>query len=183
MTDECSKGPQPRPIPQAIVEALKSARPWQVQIDVYLEDDECDPPRFRIESCLPVCPTSTANDKILVFENNHRPGFDILFHLWDLTGKGYRFPRRPEHAIWSAKGDACPMEAAHDVFDAIRTGDDPHTGLPMLLVHNDNPGKDNGGPIRRFRYTLNVTRDDGAHYLRLDPGGDDQNGMRSFTFS
>jgi hypothetical protein len=182
MTDEHSKGPQPKLMPESLVEALKSARPWQVQIDVYLEDDESDPPVFRIESCLPLSPASTKADKILLFENNHRPGFEILFHLWDLTGKGYRFPQNAKDAIWSKIGNDCPEEEAYEVLRPIRTGDDPHSGLPMLVVFNENDKRD-GKEIGQFRYSLNVTRDGGANVVHLDPGGDDQNGMRSFGFS
>jgi hypothetical protein len=29
-------------------------KPWQIQMDVYLEDDQSNPPKFRIECPLPI---------------------------------------------------------------------------------------------------------------------------------
>src|ERR1044071_7835115 len=71
--------------------------PWLVQVDVYL--DSADPLQFHIESCLPQETRNFGgkNEKYLVFNNNCRPGFRIVFQLHDLTNPdptapGYRFP-------------------------------------------------------------------------------------------
>ena len=85
--------------------------PWKVQVDVYLEDDTTDPPTFRIESCLPSY-EEKPGDNILVFHNNGRPGFQMIFHLHDRTDKGYRFPRQESDAVWSKIGDDCPLDEA-----------------------------------------------------------------------
>jgi hypothetical protein len=173
--DEHSTGPA-QPSPMAASPAQPAQKPWSVQIDVYLESDGPNP-KFHVESCLPFDPAVTT-EKILVFRTNHRPGFDILFQLHDLTGKGYRFPKRADDGVWSKKGGTCPNTAAHEVFQPIRVIEPDRTAL---VVHNENPGDEKGGAIGKFRYTLNVTTTDGAPFLPLDPGGDDQNGARTFV--
>lgn len=158
--------------------ASRPGKPWAIDIDVYLQSDGANP-KFYIESCLPKDSTKP-DDELLIFRNNGRPGFELRFHLWDLTGKGYRFPRNKDDAVWSKVGDDdCPDSEAHEVFKPIRVVDGPDE--PMLVVHNDNPDEENGGPLRKFRYTLNVTTTGTRPYLPLDPGGDDQNGSRTFV--
>jgi hypothetical protein len=161
-------------------------KPWQVQIDVYLKND--DPVEFSIECPLEsyeVEDAKVGTKKYVVFKNNHRPGFDILFHLHDLTGKGYKFPRRPEDAVWSKIGEDCPDEAwsKHHDYDDCRVFDPSRVVMPeqlTLVVHNENDKKPDGKPIGRFSYTLNVGINGERPYIPLDPGGDDQNGARTF---
>jgi hypothetical protein len=154
-------------------------QPWQVQVDVYLEDDS-DPadPKFHIECPLPW--TDVGGEKYLRFENRCRPGFEILFHLHDLTGKGYTFPKREDEAVWSKIGNDCPDEAwgKNEVFNPQRVVQPDQL---TLVVRNDNDKKENGDPVGHFRYTLNVTLGGRKPYLHLDPGGDDQNGAKTFT--
>ena len=171
------------------VALAKPEQPWQVQIDVYLEDDQSDPPKFSIECPLPAYEVKSdpplPPKQYIRFENKHRPGFDILFHLHDLTGKGYKFPRSAEEAVWSRIGEECPDEAwsKHDgykdcmVFEPIRV---VQPDQMTLVVFNEND-KRNGAPIGRFSYTLNIGIDGQKPYLHLDPGGDDQNGARTFA--
>lgn len=167
--------------PQLVLEddsrQAPGGKPWAVEVDVYLEADT-DPPRFRIESSLPI-DTTKPDEPLLVFENNGRPGFEIRFYLYDLTEKGYRFPRDPDDAVWSTIGeDGCPTSEAHEVFKPIRVTQPNGT---MLVVENDNSER-NGGPIGKFRYTLNVTRTGSKPFLPLDPGGDDRDGPRILNF-
>lgn len=151
--------------------------PWAVEVDVYLEADT-DPPRFRVVSTLPL-ETSDPNDPILIFQNNGRPGFELRFHLYDQTERGYRFPGQEKDAVWSTIGESgCPTSAAHEVFEPIRVTEPNGT---MLVVRNDNSER-NGAPIGKFRYTLNVSRTGRAPYLHLDPAGDDQDGPRTLNF-
>lgn len=163
-------------------------KPWQIQIDVYLEDDECDPPKFSIECPLPsydVPDPKLGTKKYLVFENKHRPGYDILFHLHDLTGKGYTFPQRPEEALWSRTGEECPDEAwsKHGDYDKCMVLEPQRVVQPdqmTLVARNENDKKDDQ-PIGRFSYTLNVGIRGQKPFKHLDPGGDDQNGARTFA--
>jgi hypothetical protein len=173
------------------VELARMEQPWQVQIDVYLEDDASDPPKFSIECPLPSYEVKSDDPKqpakkYIKFENKHRPGFDILFHLHDGTGKGYKFPRRAEDAVWSRTGEDCPDEAWSQcdeykncmVFQPRRV---VQPDQMTLVVYNEND-KRQGEPIGRFSYTLNVGIGGEKPYLHLDPGGDDQNGARTFSF-
>ena len=167
------RGPEPERNMKRGASALGPIDPWKVQLDVYLEDDS-DPPKFRVESCLPSY-EAKPGDKILEFHNNNRPGFEIHFHLHDLTGKGYKFPRNEDDAVWSQIGDQCPTTEMHEVFEPKRVVQPDQT---MLVVQNDNDKK-SGNPIGRFRYTLNVSTTGSRPYLPLDPGGDDLNGPRT----
>lgn len=151
-------------------------RPWQVQVDVYLEsDDDPDKPVFRIESSLPSHRLETG-EKCLVFENNHRPGFTILFHLHDQTTSGYRFPPDADDAVRSRIGDKCPDDqwTKNEVFRPLRVIDSGET----LVVYNEN-GKRDGEPIDRFWYALRVFKDGNSKPLLLDPPGDNTNGQQS----
>lgn len=152
-------------------------KPWAVEVDVYLQDDS-DPPVFQVVSTLPI-DNSNPQDELLIFENKGRPGFEIRFHLYDQTGKGYRFPTTEDDAVWSIIADSgCPMSEAHEVFEPIRVTEPNGT---MLVVRNDN-SQQAGGAIGKFRYTLNVSTNGRAPYLPLDPGGVDQNGPRTLKF-
>jgi len=155
-------------------------KPWQIQMDVYLEDDQSDPPKFRIECPLPIKEVKPG-ETYVVFQNKCRPGFDILFHLHDETHKGYTFPKHADEAVWSKIGTTCPDErwGKNEVLSPKRVLPDGLT----LVVNNNNDKKEDGSPIGLFRYTLNVGLNGEKPYLQLDPGGDDQNGMRSFTLT
>lgn len=173
MTDGQSQGP--RPEPQSVERTGGGGKPWTVEIDVYLiSDDDPSSPVFEVVSCLPAYEKD--GEKYLVFENNCRPGFDIHFHLHDRTGKGYRFPRHENDAVWSKIGTDCPRSEEHAVLEPRRVVEPDGT---MLVVHNRNDKKD-GNPIGQFRYTLNVSTTGRSPYLPLDPGGDDRNGGSTF---
>ena len=156
---------------------MAPGRPWLVELDVYLEEDT-DPPKFRIESTLPI-DNSDPEDPILIFQNKGRPGFELQFHLYDQTGKSYRFPIDEDDAVWSIIADeGCPTSKVHQVLKPTRVSRPNGT---TLFVENDNEEKD-GEPIGKFRYTLNVSTTGRAPYLPLDPGGVDQDGPRTLNF-
>jgi len=138
---------------------------WTVDVDVYLENEN-NPPDFTVETCLP----TTGND--IAFHNRGRNGFKVAFHLHDLTGNGYCFPGPPQgedKALASTIGEGCPPKNSTEQweeFKAIKVKDSRMT----LVVRNLNQS------VTKFGYTLRVTKDDGATFLELDPGGDNQNG-------
>lgn len=145
--------------------------PWPVEVDVYLED-VTDPanPKFRLETCLPI--DHTGSDQVITFHNRGRPGFEIKFNLFDKTGNGYRFPPQAKRhqALWSRQGAGCPPDNYGQQwreFEVVRVIE---PAQESLVVRNRNE------TITQFGYTLRVTNDDGASYLNLDPGGDNQNG-------
>ena len=141
-------------------------KPWDVEVDVYLTK-ACPNPTFDIYTTLP------SNGGDIVFENHHRPGFNVRFNLYDETGDGYVFPPQAKvrEACWSQAGTTCPTSPVWDVFDPHRV----ENGGATLVVFNDNPTP----AIGPFKYTLRVTKDGGATYCDLDPGGLDGNGARS----
>ncbi len=138
--------------------------PWSVAVDVYLKSDGRSPD-FKVESFLQ---SKVGGD--LVFHNHGRPGFNVIFHLHDQTGSGYRFPddKDKREAVWSRYGDICPRTEVFDVFTARTVFNDGKT----LVAFNENPKPAKGA----FKYTLRVTMDGGESYLPLDPGGVNQNG-------
>ena len=154
---------------------LEAGKPWAVQIDVYLDDDSGPKPQFRVMSCLQSY-ENDCGDTYVVFENKCRPGFEIIFQLHDLTGKGYTFPKDADDAVWSKMGDDCPDEAwskdkryaESRVFTPLRVMQPDQLSL---VVKNDNEKKADGNPIGRFKYTLNVGKGGAKPYLPLDPGG------------
>lgn len=139
--------------------------PWDAQIDVHLTKG-CPNPEFDIYSNLPT------QGKKVIFKNNHRPGFNITFTLYDETGENYLFPLPADfmEACWSQAGTTCPTEPVWDIFEPISVSPDRKS----LVVYNDNPSP----PIGDFYYVLRVTKDDDASYCNLDPIGGDQNGPR-----
>lgn len=141
-------------------------KPWTVEIDVHLTK-ACPDPVFELHTSLP------EQNGNIVFQNNHRPGFDIQFNFYDDTGSGYTFPPQSKvrEACWSQVGTACPSSPIWDVFDPRHIGNNGAT----LVVYNDNPSPALGD----FKYTLRVTNDGGVSYCDLDPGGSDSNGPRS----
>jgi len=154
---------------RAMSKKATTKQPWDVEIDIHLKKG-CPDPQFEIYTTLPV------SNGAIEFRNNHRPGFNITFTLYDESGENYLFPPQSKvrEACWSLRGNTCPTSAAYDVFDP-RTVDHSRT---TLVVFNDNPDADHGGPLGEFMYTLRVTKDECASYCCLDPGGNDMNGPR-----
>jgi len=150
--------------------------PLKRYVNVYLDSVE-DPenPVFRIEPQGPHKLPTGPNG--LIFNNNGHPGFHIHFTLIDNTGNGYLWPSNNDksEAVWSKVGTEtdCPCSPDAEVFHAT-TVDGTRT---TLHVNNPNPSPAQGA----FRYTLCVTNDDGASYLRLDPGGINNNGSYTTT--
>lgn len=138
--------------------------PWQVDVDVYVHDEKSDPP-FRIESYLQTTPGGK-----LQFHNRGRHGFLINFHLYDKTGRGYKFPMPNDlaKALRSQAGTSCPPENSGQwrEFRAERI----IQNRSVLVVRNLNETR------TEFWYALCVTEDDGKTYRDLDPGGDNWNG-------
>ena len=141
-----------------------SGTPWDVEVDVYLETVG-PPATYRIESYL-----QPQGNGDLVFENHGRPGFNVRFCLHDETGGGYKFDGPPnlQQAIWSQLGTTCPTSGVWDVFDPKQVKDQGMT----LVAYNRNPSPAQG----IFQYALNVTNDNGASYVSIDPGGNNMNG-------
>lgn len=146
-----------------------------VHVDVVLESD--NPVRFRIEPSPPNSLPTGANGE-LIFSNDHHPGFHIHFNLRDISCLGYLFPTTSDkkEAVWSQLGNgACPKSEMWEVFKPLHVS--PH----QLTLTVDNP---NGSPAQGpFGYTLRVTKDNGASYLDLDPGGLNQNGPQALSKS
>lgn len=142
-------------------------QPWDAVVDVFLHSET--PGDFTVRSNL----QAPGSDE-LVFRNDGHPGFNVIFNLHDETQLGYRFPAPPKDfdSIWSQVGaSGCPgSPGAWEVFDkasiVVTNGGD------VMKAKNRNPSPAQG----QFRYTLNVTKDGGATYLPLDPGGNNQNG-------
>lgn len=155
-------------------EAHGPSKPWEIDIDVYLK--AVGPPAdFEIMTCLPIDP---GNGNIS-FSNKGRPGFTIAFHLYDNTngglGSGYVFPNPPappnkksEWALWSRQGPGCPPKD-YGQWDEFTSNNVKDQGL-TLVVTNKNES------VTAFGYTLRVTNDNGATFVDLDPGGNNQNG-------
>jgi hypothetical protein len=146
-----------------------------VHVDVILESD--NPVKFSVEPSPPGSLPMGPNGE-LIFANDHHPGFHIHFHLQDPHCLGYRFPKNSDkkEAIWSQLGSgACPSVGKWEVFQPLTVG----ASRMILTVDNPNP-KPAQGP---FGYTLRVTKDNGATYLALDPGGVNQNGSQSMNLS
>ena len=126
-----------------------------------------DPLRFDITSN--DLPKDANGD--LVFANDHHPGFNVDFQFSDETGLNYLFPPNSQKAdaVWSVRGPSnCATVKASEVFEPLKVSTDGKT----LSVHNSNAGNNVG----HFGYTLRVTKDKGAHFLPLDPGGLNTNG-------
>jgi hypothetical protein len=151
---------------ESTTDDVSRSSPWEVEIDVYLTK-ACPEPVFEIYTTLPEGPNG------IVFNNNHRPGFNITFILHDETGSGYLFPpqSKVKEACWSQVGPTCPESPVWEVFDPIHVNHDRTT----LEVYNANPCP----ALGPFKYTLRVTTDDGASYCALDPGGTDNNGSKA----
>jgi len=107
----------------------------------------------------------------LIFKNEAHSGFFVYFDLKDPNKLGYKFPPNSKinDAVWSKLGvGACPDTEAWEIFDPKSVTNQGMT----LRVRNTNVVP----VVGKFGYTLRVTKDGGANYLPLDPGGDNQNG-------
>jgi hypothetical protein len=138
--------------------------PWEVDVDVYVYAEDHDPP-FLIESYL-----QTAQNGNLQFHNRGRDGFNVRFTLHDLSNQGYQWPRPNEvaQALRSQQGEGCPpANCGH--WDQFEPKSIIHN-RKVLIVRNLNEYE------AKFGYTLRITKDDGATYRELDPGGDNWNG-------
>ena len=150
--------------------------PRDVHINVILNSEK--PGDFRIvpepPGSVPMGPGGE-----LIFENDGHSGFFVYFDLKDPNKLGYKFPpnNKMNDAVWSRLGEgACPDTEAWEIFDPRSVTNQGMT----LRVRNTNVGSDVG----KFGYTLRVTKDGGASYLPLDPGGDNKNGpIAPFMYS
>jgi hypothetical protein len=144
-------------------------QPRDVHVSVTLNSET--PGDFSIEPS-PLGSLPTGPNGELIFNNAGRPGFFIHFGLVDKTGLNYKFPPQAKvsEAVWSELvAGACPQSPGKwDVFEPRNITN----GGMTLIVHNPNVDPILG----KFGYTLRVTKDGGATYLPLDPGGDNQNG-------
>ena len=128
-------------------------------------------------------PPPQGPNQTLTFRNQDQNGvghngLDVTFVLTDNTHQGYGFPpnNKKQDAISSQLGatDFCPVQGMNEVLSVINvSGPNNNT----LRVHNPNQNKQ-GGPnlTGLFSYVLWVTKDNGATYVPLDPGGNNMNG-------
>lgn len=143
--------------------------PWPVEVDVYLQDVTVDPPRFSLDTYLPL--DRHDPQQVITFNNcGRKAGFEIKFNLIDETGGGYCFPPQKDRdkALWSRQGPGCPPDdygKQWDEFTVVRVVEPDRL---TLIVRNKNQ------TVTQFGYTLRVTNDD-TNYLSLDPGGNNQN--------
>jgi hypothetical protein len=149
---------------------------WEVVIDVYLNSVGPAPDyqaNFDIQTCLPTELDGIDPNPHVYFFNEGRPGFNIMFRLFDNTnggaGSNYRFPKNKDDAVWSQLGETCPTAACDDVFPNKHTVVQDATTLVVF-----NPNQE--GCLGEFRYTLNVSIGGDAPYVHLDPGGNNMNG-------
>ena len=142
--------------------------PWKKSVAVTLEST--NPVQYSIQP-IPPEPLPVSNGA-LVFDNDHRNGFDIDFIFTDNTNSGYLWPpnNQKANAVWSKVGtaDPCPGSPYTEVFHAVKVDQT----CTILSVNNPNQSPAQGA----FRYTLCVTNDGGNTYLPLDPGGINNNG-------
>lgn len=108
-------------------------------------------------------------------------GLDVSFVFTDATGQGYTFPpnNKKQDAISSQLGalNYCPLQGMNEVFSVINVGGQNNN---TLNVHDANQNKQGGhNDLGDFSYVLWVTKDNGANYVPLDPGGKNMNGPTS----
>jgi hypothetical protein len=146
--------------------------PMEVHVLVFLHpgDPKGD---FHFETTdLPMGPNN-----FLYFRNWGFPGFYIHFDLQEPT-LGYLFPESKlfppnppnQHlraALFASSQPGCPTSPSNwGQFDGEKVINNGKT----LVVWNKNQTR------RDFGYALQVTKDGGATYLPLDPGGQNKNG-------
>jgi hypothetical protein len=152
--------------------------PWQTRVNVTLKsvDHATGTGEFVLDPVGVGLPPPTGPHQVLTFENNYHNGFDIDFVLIDKTKQGYSFPPNSEktEAVSSQMGatNLCPPQGTSEVLQPINVH---QTNSPddTLRVHNKNQGS----VVGDFGYALWVTNDGGSSYIKLDPGGHNNNGM------
>ena len=153
------------------------SNPWQKTVSVTLTavDPVAKTGEYQLQPVGPD-PIPVGPDGSLVFENAGHNGFNIDFVLTDQTGQKYAFPpnKQKQQAVSSQMGaiDACPAQGISDVFKVINVGGANNS---VLSVHNKNQDE----VVGTFSYVLWLTNDNGASYIKLDPGGTNHNGMTS----
>lgn len=153
------------------------SNPWQKTVSVTLT--AVDPvSKTGVYQLQPVGPDPipVGPDGSLIFDNDGHNGFNIDFVLTDLTGQNYAFPpnNKKQQAVSSQMGaiDACPPQGVSVVMSPTNVSG-PNNSI--LSVHNPNQGN----VVGTFSYVLWLTNDNGASYIKLDPGGTNNNGMTS----
>jgi hypothetical protein len=150
---------------------MSNQKPEDVRVNVTIYSIE--PLKFDVE------PVSNGIGKgpngEITFKNDRHPGFNVYFDLVN-PPEGYVFPpnKKKKDAVWSALGTDCPEDEIWDVLKPLRTENNQKT----LVVYNANVAP----MLGVFQYTLRVTKDEGANYVPLDPGGDNMNGPISRSF-
>ena len=153
------------------------SNPWQKTVSVTLSSVN-QGSKTGVYQLQPVGldPIPTGPDGSLIFDNDHHNGFNIDFVLTDQTGQGYAFPpnNQKQQAVSSQLGATtmCPPQGTSEVLNAINVSG-PNNSI--LSVHNPNQGN----VVGPFSYALWVTNDNGSSYIKLDPGGRNNNGPTS----
>jgi hypothetical protein len=144
------------------------APPQTVYVDVHIFDG-LNGLDFDLHSGI----ASGPKGRTLTFKNNGHPGFLVVFHIVDDTGRGFRFKRDPEDALWVrpiiVPGDECPQgPCSWGQFEPQSV-----TGSRMMLiVRNRNEY------TQKFGFTLRVIDAD-DNEEDLDPIGNNQNGPQA----
>lgn len=153
------------------------SNPWQKAVSVTLS--AVDPvSKTGVYQLQPVGPDPipVGPDGSLVFDNDRHNGFNIDFVLTDQTGQNYAFPpnNKKQQAVSSQMGptNACPPQGISEVFSPMNVSG-PNNSI--LSVHNPNQGN----VVGTFSYVLWLTNDNDSNYIKLDPGGTNNNGMTS----
>jgi hypothetical protein len=128
-------------------------------------------------------PPPSGPNQTLTFSNKDQngvghDGLNIDFVFTDATQQGYAFPpnNKKAEAVSSQLGatDLCPPQGQNEVLSPINING-PNNDT--LRVHNPNQDKPGGPKLTGpFSYVLWVTKDGGAKYVALDPGGQNMNG-------
>ena len=161
--------PPPMPPDPAVLNLLLNpAKPWVLQVDVYLgglTGENEDTLKHTLKT-----PAKQNAAGGLAFRNRGRPGFFVDFVLRD--GLGYNFPPVLRDAVWSQAGNNCPNAEIWTVFWPMEID----YGTRTLRVYNANQAQFGAFPghVGNFQYALRVTNGNGL--FRVDPGGTNQNG-------
>lgn len=146
---------------------MAKPEPKDVWVDVHIDNPDSKPPLFHFTSKdLTVGPNN-----VLTFNNNGHPGFYVHYRLVD-PRHGYTFPGPAingylDEALYSKVGKGCPDAPPQwGQFTAYAVNG---TTLELTVWNKNESNAD-------FAYTLRVTKDGGANYLPLDPGGINNNG-------
>lgn len=124
-------------------------------------------------------------DGNLVFKNDGNDGFFVRFNLDPTSLKEYCFPNAKEKSLFVQVNQGvtgeCPGEGSWDGFRPHKL--DLHN--KTLVVFNKNGKLPNNKREERFSFTLRVNKDkfSDSDFLDLDPGGINQNGGATRTWS